>query len=191
MKKKIYDITRELFSSEIYPGDPVPVKKKVMSLEKEEPDICQLSKLTMGSHTGTHMDAPRHFFKDAKGIDEVELYKCIGRCKVVTLEKGQNLDGILQDGNERVLIRGEYELTEKQAADIISRDIVLVGTEGLSIAPISNPVAIHRMLLEHEIVIVEGIDLSKVEDGDYEIIAMPLKMKGLDGSPSRIVLREL
>lgn len=189
----IYDITRELFSSEVYPGDPVPGKEFVMSFEGEEPDVCQLTELVMGSHTGTHMDAPRHFYEDGKTIAEVELCKCIGGCKVVSTGEHvtkEELEEHLKDGTRRLLLKGAKDVTEEAAEYLVAQGVVCIGIESLSIAPLSAPVKVHRILLGAEIVILEGLELSKVPDGSYELMALPLKMEGLDGSPVRAVLRE-
>lgn len=189
----IYDITRELFSSEVYPGDPVPGKEFVMSFEGDEPDVCQLTELVMGSHTGTHMDAPRHFYEDGKTIAEVELCKCIGDCKVVSTGEHvtkEELEEHLKDGTRRLLLKGAKDVTEEAAEYLVAQGVVCIGIESLSIAPLSAPVKVHRILLGAEIVILEGLELSKVPDGSYELMALPLKMEGLDGSPVRAVLRE-
>lgn len=192
--KHYYDITRELFSAEVYPGDPIPGKEFVMSFEQEEPDVCQLTELVMGSHTGTHMDAPRHFFENGKSIDEVDLCKCIGKCKVVQApEKVMRADveSWLQDGTERLLLKGAKEINEEAAEYLVEKAVVCVGIESLSIAPLSAPVKVHKILLGAEIVILEGLDLSGVPEGIYELMTLPLRMKDLDGSPVRAVLWEL
>ncbi len=192
--KHYYDITRELFSAEVYPGDPIPGKEFVMSFEQEEPDVCQLTELVMGSHTGTHMDAPRHFFENGKSIDEVDLCKCIGKCKVVqATEKVMRADveSWLQDGTERLLLKGAKEINEDAAEYLVEKAVFCVGIESLSIAPLSAPVKVHKILLGAEIVILEGLDLSGVPEGIYELMTLPLRMKDLDGSPVRAVLWEL
>lgn len=187
----IYDITRELFASEVYPGDPVPGKEFVMSFEKEEPDVCQLTELTMGSHSGTHMDAPRHFFADGKSIAEVDLCKCIGTCKVVAAKETvtrKEAEDALADGTKRLLFKGAKAVDEEAARCLVERGAVCVGVESLSVAPLSAPVAVHRILLAAELVILEGLDLTDVPPGMYELTALPLKLDGVDGSPVRAVL---
>lgn len=77
---KIYDITRELFSASVYPEDPIPNMEIILSLAKQPPDKCQLSRIQLGSHTGTHLDAPRHFFKEGNDVSEIPLEKCVGEC---------------------------------------------------------------------------------------------------------------
>ena len=190
----IYDISREIFSSEIYPGDPVPAREFVMTFEKEEPDVCQLTELTLGSHTGTHMGAPRHFFETGKTAAELDLSKCIGSCQVLscpeqvtrqTLEKGMGPDVT------RLLLKGAKELHEEAAQFLVERGILCVGVESLSVAPLSSPVKVHKLLLGAEMILLEGLVLEEVPEGRYELIALPLKMAELDGSPVRAVLREL
>ena len=189
----IYDITRELFCAEVYPGDPLPSKEHVMSFEKQEPDVCQLTQLTLGSHSGTHMDAPRHFFAEGKTIAQVELWKCMGSCKVVNAPQevdGNTIEEALKDGTKRLLLKGAVCLTEEAARSVKKRGAVCVGVESLSVGPLSAPAPVHRILLEAEIVILEGLDLGGVPEGVYDLYAFPLKMEGLDGSPVRAVLRE-
>ena len=74
---KIYDISRELFSAKVYPGDPVPTMEFLQSLKKPDPDPCQLSRLTVGSHSGTHLDAPRHFFKNGHDVAQIDLHRAV------------------------------------------------------------------------------------------------------------------
>ena len=189
----IYDITKELFTADVYPGDPIPGKELLMSFQGEEPDVCQLTELVMGSHTGTHMDAPRHFFEDGKTIAEVSLNKCIGACRV--LETGEHvtreeLEAHWQEDTTRLLLKGAKDVTEDAAEYMVEQGVVCVGVEGLSVGPLSAPMKVHKILLGAEIVILEGLDLSEVPQGEYGLIALPLKMEGLDGSPVRAVLRK-
>lgn len=189
---KIYDITKEVFEAEVYPGDPEPYWNPVMTLEGEEPDNCQLSEIYIGSHTGTHMDAPRHFLKEGNDVSQVDLSKCVGRCRVVEavgkISAGQ-AEKITQR-TERILFKGKSVLTEEAAAVMVQAGIVCIGVEELTVGPISAPDQVHKILLQNEIVILESLDLSQVREGEYQLIALPLKMKGLDGSPVRAVLVE-
>lgn len=191
---KFYDISQEIFSAEIYPGDPVPGKKTVMSLDKEEPDACQLSELFLGSHTGTHMDAPKHFFKDGKSIEQVNLEQCIGNCKVVehSGEVTENdVNHWINDGRcERLLIKGDIVITQQAAQRMVEGGVRCVGVEGLTVGPLSSPKEVHCILLGAEVVIIEGLRMGQVQAGDYFLMAQPLKMAGLDGSPVRAVLVE-
>lgn len=160
-------------------------------MSKESPDACQLTQLTLGSHTGTHLDAPAHFYADGRTVDAVELYKCLGRCKVVTGDgevTGTKICGWTADGTRKLLIKGEIILTEDAAKAIQKAGLDCIGVEGLTVGPFSSPGPVHRILLGAEIVILEGLRMQGVPDGDYFLSALPLKMSGLDGSPVRAVL---
>ena len=189
----IHDISQEVFNSKIFPGDAAPTKRTLLSLDKEIPDICQLSEITLGSHTGTHMDAPRHFYKDGKCIDQIDLDKCVGICKVVQAD-GEitvgEMDDLLKDGTQRILIKGDVEITLDVAKVLTQRKIKCIGVEGLTIGPLAAPKEVHLELLGQEIVMIEGLRLSNVKPGNYILAAQPLKLGGLDGSPLRAILME-
>jgi len=189
----IHDISQEVFSSAIFPGDAAPTKRTLMSLDKEIPDICQLSEITLGSHTGTHMDAPRHFYKDGKCIDQIDLDKCVGMCKVVEadgLMTVGEMDDLLKDGTQRILIKGNIEIPLAVAKVLTHRKIKCIGVEGLTIGPLSSPKEVHLELLGQEVVMIEGLRLTDVKPGNYILAAQPLKLGGLDGSPLRALLIE-
>lgn len=186
---KIIDISQEIFSAEIFPGDPVPGMDMVMSWEND--DVCQLTELTLGSHTGTHMDAPRHFLEDGKDIAEVALEKCMGACKVVEVTgeiSGKQMEELLADGTRRLLLKGKQVITEDAARMMAEKSLKCIGVEGLTVGPFSSPAPVHKILLGSEIVILEGLRLDNAAEGEYFLAAQPLKMKELDGSPVRAVL---
>lgn len=186
---KIIDISQEIFSAEIFPGDPVPGMDMVMSWEND--DVCQLTELTLGSHTGTHMDAPRHFLEDGKDIAEVALEKCMGACKVVEVTgeiSGKQMEELLADGTRRLLLKGKQVITEDAARVMAEKSLKCIGVEGLTVGPFSSPAPVHKILLGSEIVILEGLRLDNAAEGEYFLAAQPLKMKELDGSPVRAVL---
>ena len=109
---KLYDITRELFSTAIYPGDPVPAAEPVNEIRKG--DAFNLTRITLGTHSGTHMDAPWHFIPEGKTIEEITLEQTIGPCHVVALEgkvTREMLEPVVPKGCARLLIQGEIELT--------------------------------------------------------------------------------
>ncbi|MEK0337157.1 MAG: cyclase family protein [Nitrosopumilus sp.] len=171
-----------------------------------EKDGVRTSKITFGSHTGTHIDAPSHFLEKGKTIDEINLDKCMGKCQVVeiseelqTIEK-EHIEGKIN--SKRVLFKTKNSkllnkpytknitsLSISAAQYLIERSIVLVGIDYTGIEASGSPGhPVHTKLLENEIVIVEGLNLADVNAGNYELIVLPLKLKGLDGSPSRAVL---
>ena len=105
---KIYDLSKEVFSAAVFPGDPVAYHQPVLELAKG--DGCNLTALTLGSHTGTHMDAPSHFVPGGKTIDQVELSRCVGPCTLVEAQgllTGEWAEKVLETGVRRLLIKGE------------------------------------------------------------------------------------
>ena len=191
---KIFDISQELFDSSVYPGDPRPEKTPVLSTEKG--DICNLTLLQMGSHNGTHMDAPRHFYGDGKDIQQIPLNKCVGECKVVSDPKkeeqwiisGQDVDKILEDGTNKLLIKGNILITEEAARRMAKSGLEFLGVESQTVGNPEDISTVHLILLGAEIVIVEGLRMQDISDGLYFLASAPLKMAGLDGSPVRPVL---
>ena len=188
---KIYDISRELFSADVYPGDPIPYMENILSLEKQPPDKCQLSRIQMGSHTGTHLDAPKHFIRNGSDASEISLDKCLGECMVVScegaVEKSQ-IDAWTENNITKILIAGTVRLTPDAVNYLVERGIDCIGVEMSTVAVGDDQAEVHRLLLEREVVILEGLSLSGIKNGKYFLCALPLKMAGADGSPVRAVL---
>jgi arylformamidase len=187
-----------------YPGDPGIRLRRVREIARGEP--ANLSALDFGVHTATHVDAPVHFLDGAEGIDAVPLEAMIGPADIVdgrSLEPGPIGEEALRsltipDGCERLLLktrnselwsRDEFSpdslyLDESGAREVLSRGIVLVGIDYLSI----GDEAAHRVLLGAGIVPIEGLDLGRVEPGRYTLVCLPLNIPGCDGAPARVVL---
>ena len=185
---KIIDITQELFSCRVYPGDTPPKFKRVRALPQDEYNFTAIS---MSVHGGTHVDAPNHFIENGKAIHEVDLSVFYGECTVVEFEgivSTEDMAGILQTCRERLLFKGENELSEGAAELLAGSHVRLIGVESQSVGNFANPFPIHLILLEKEIIPMEGLDLSRVSAGEYVLAAFPLKMEGADGSPVRAVL---
>ena len=199
--KKVYDITKELLSCEVYQGDKEPVLQKVMKIQNGEG--YNLSNIEMCLHNGTHMDAPYHFIEEGKTIDEISLEEIIGIC-VVARESGVLDDKALrklldrlkkQFGTiERLLLKGEDTYLTLSGAKLIKEyGICLVGVERDTVG---NPKIeqdieqVHKELLGNGIVILEHLDLSQVEEKQYILFAQPLKIKGADAAPCRAILME-
>jgi len=163
----------------------------------------------MSLHTGTHLDAPCHFVDIGDDITGVPLSHYVGRARVVTAKverciSAGDLAALSWDGVERILFKTRPDhsdenrfdphfvyLTEEGANFIGSRNIVLVGTDSPSVDDFeSRTMQVHKALLSHGVAILEGLRLSHVPDGDYELICLPLKLAGADGSPVRAVLRK-
>jgi arylformamidase len=187
---KIYDITQELFSGRVYPGDMPPAFDRVSDMTKG--DLYNLTNLTMGVHNATHVDAPFHFIMDGRAIEELELGRCIGPCTVIELEKisPHFLREQLGVCQKRILIKGKTEITLELAKLFNELGILLVGVETQSVGPEGSPLQVHQELLGKEVVLLEGIRLEEVKPGDYFLFAAPIKLGGCDGAPCRAVLLE-
>lgn len=189
---KIYDISKEIFSAPVYQGDPTPSVETLLSIKKPYPDSCQLSRITIGSHTGTHLDAPRHFNKNGLDVSEVDLYRCVGPCKVVQGKgriSAKQVEDFLKDGTKRLLIKGENTIISRECARAAVRHgLYCLGVEGMSVGLPEDEWGVHQELLSSNVIILESLCLEKVESGNYFLAAQPLKMGGLDGSPIRAIL---
>jgi arylformamidase len=209
---KIYDITVPISSEvPIYKGDPEASVQSFKAIANG--DSANVSRLSFGAHTGTHVDAPNHFIEGARRVDALDLNKLIGDCRVIEIDSNvvaiepQHVGNI--DGVERVLLktrnsafwsepekgfRADFTyLTPDTARMLVAHGICLVGIDYLSIEKSGSPGhPVHVTLLEREVVILEGLDLRNVPAGDYELICLPLKYTGStgDGSPARTILRE-
>lgn len=195
----IYDITQSLFECEVFPGDPAPAKTEVLRMEKG--DICNLTALSMCAHNGTHIDAPFHFYKDGKGVDEIQLEKFIGPAYVATHNgevTGEMAADILKraaalnrEAAKKILLKGKATVTLEAAKVFAEAKVDLVGNESQTVGPEDAPMAVHLVLLKEEVVLLEGIRLEKVPDGVYLLNCAPLNLTGTDGAPCRAVLIDL
>lgn len=193
---KIFDISQEVFSSSVYPGDPAPKKETLLRLSAG--DACNLTALSMCAHNGTHIDAPRHFFDEGKAIDELPLDATVGYALVVS-HTGDVTEGdaarILKKAREespdsaaRILIRGKATLTLPAAEYLAREGILLFGNESQTVGPENAPAAVHKALLSASVALLEGIRLDGVPDGVYFLVAAPLKLGAADGAPVRALL---
>ena len=195
---KIHDISQEVFGCEVYPGDPKPEKTILSSMKNG--DLYNLTAFSMCAHNGTHVDAPYHFYADGRTIDEMPLDSFVGHACVIshsgsiTAEDAENIlkkaDQYNRDCRQRILIKGDGVLTEEGAEIFARAGIKLFGTESQSVGPENAPMAVHLIMLGAQIVLLEGVRLSEVEDGAYILNAAPLNLSGSDGSPCRAILIE-
>lgn len=186
---KLFDISKEVFSATVYPGDPVTGHTPVLEIEKGAP--CNLTQLTLGSHSATHMDAPKHFIPGGKSIDQVDLNRCIGPCQVVEakgLLDAAWAEAQLAAGIQRLLVKGEVELSLEAAQKLAAGGLLLLGVEGMTVGTQQTGADVHRTLLGAEVAILESCDMSAVAPGAYILLAQPLKYGGLDGAQVRPVL---
>ena len=188
---KIYDISQEVFSCTVYPGDPRPEKRMLCSTAAG--DVYNLTAFSMCAHNGTHIDAPFHFLPGGKTVERLPLDVFVGDCFVaryqgdVTAEDARTIL-VKAAGAERILIAGDVTVTEEAAQVFARSGIKLLGNEGQSVGPADAPMAVHKILLSREIVLLEGILLSDVPEGCYFLSAVPLNLAGADGAPCRAYL---
>lgn len=187
---RLLDITRELTTAPVFPGDPMPELKPLCRIAYG--DVCNTTAISACLHNGTHMDAPLHFVEEGEDIASLSLSRCVGECSVIELSgpiTGQQLERILPRLRDKVLIKGAVEITQSAAFVLTDNGVTLLGVEAQSVAS-EQIAAVHRQLLGSGMVLLEGLDLSKVEEGTYFLFAAPLKIGGADGAPVRAVLVE-
>ena len=196
---KIYDISQEVFSCAVYPGDPSPQREIMLNMK--DGAVCNLTALRMCAHNGTHVDAPYHFINDGKTIEQVSLEKFVGLCYVAEHEgilSAENAKEILQkaadenaDAAKRILIKGKAEVSEEAANVFADAGVLLVGNESQTVGPENAPMKVHLILLGAEVVLLEGIRLAEVPEGVYLLNAAPLNLGGADGAPCRAILLDM
>ena len=162
-----------------YPGDPEVRVESVCSIAKG--DEYNLTAFSMCAHTGTHIDAPLHYFADGEPVDSIPLDDLIGPAVVLD---GSDLAGAA--GATRLLFKQE-ELTVELAREIVRHNARLVGIASMSVGAAD----VHRTLLAARIWIVEGLQLADIAPGAYELLCLPLKLSGAEGAPARALLRKL
>lgn len=193
---KLIDISQELFSCRVFPGDPTPEMRDLLRMERG--DVCNLSALSLCAHNGTHIDAPFHFIRDGKTVDELGLELFVGDCFVARREgelSAADAEVILHEAEkhhaaERILIAGNATVTAAAARVFAQSGILLLGNESQTVGPEEAPAEVHRILLGRGIVLLEGLVLAGVGEGKYFLSAAPLNLGGLDGSPCRAYLME-
>jgi len=208
--KRIHDISINVRSGGlVYPGNPAIDIQPQQAISRGAG--ANVSLISFGSHTGTHVDAAKHFFDDGETVDNIDPARFIGPAILISMDdslmsvsaddlRSQNLRG-----NTRVLIRTrnsalladpefhrDYTFLAPDGAEyLVEQGVSLVGVDYLSIEQFrSGHHRTHRTLLEKNVVIVEGLSLSGVPPGEYDFVCLPLKLAGLDGAPARAVLIE-
>ncbi len=193
---KIYDISQEVFGCQVYPDDPKPIKKVLKSIEQG--DIYNLTEFSMCTHNGTHIDAPSHFIKDGKTVEELSLEALVGMAyvaehsgvitendavEIIKKAKAQN-----PEAAKRILVKGDSELSLEGARVFALSNILLFGNESQTVGSENAPMAVHIELLSADVILLEGIRLAEVNEGSYFLNAAPLNLSGAEGSPCRAVL---
>ena len=221
MSKRWIDVSVTMHDGMVHwPGDPECCVTLDLAFGRPirgqpgETSPCNLTKLSLSAHTGTHMDAPRHFIADGDTMESLPLDAVIGPCRVIEIRnkrvitveelKPQNLKR-----GERILFKtrnstkswklaksGKFDkafvyIPAETARHIVERGVMTIGVDYLSVGGWRKDGAeCHQILLGAKVWIIEGLDLSKVKPGRYDLICLPLKILGSDGAPARAVLRK-
>jgi len=206
----IYDISLTITPDlPVWPGDPALVLEQTMSISQGE--VANVTRINSSVHVGTHIDAPRHFIDGGRTIEQLPLDILTGPCYVAQLPDG--IEAITSEVLERTEItsemkrilfgtrnshlwaRGESKfqtdfvgITEDGAEWLVERGVQLVGVDYLSVAPYSDVIPTHLVLLRQGVIVVEGLNLSNVMRGFYDLYCLPLKIAGSDGAPARAIL---
>ena len=193
---KIYDISQEVFGCKVFPGDPAPERKIISSIENGA--LYNLTAISMCAHNGTHVDAPFHFIKDGKTVDEIGLEAVVGMAYVAEHHgsvTGDDADEIVNkakklnpEAAKRILLKGDAEVSLEAAKVFAASGILLLGNESQTVGPENAPMEVHLVLLGAGVILLEGIRLSEVPEGFYLLNTAPLNLSGADGAPCRAVL---
>jgi arylformamidase len=193
-----------------WPGDPPVIVERASSIERG--DEANLTRLAIGAHSGTHVDAPAHFLATGAGVDEMPPEAMVGPARVLSIRGSRTIaradlerEGIRE--RERILLRtrnsdaawfrqpfdpGYAHLSAEAAEYLSQRRIRCVGIDYLSIGglePDGENAHTHRLLLAAGIWILEGLYLAEIEPGEYDLACLPLRIEGADGAPARALIR--
>lgn len=206
----IYDISLTLSPTlPTWPGDPDLDLELFESMDKGA--HVNVTRISTSVHVGTHVDAPHHFLNDGRTVEQLALEVLTGPCYVVQLPDG--IDAITAEvldrtevssemkrvlfgtRNSHLWARGESSfqtdfvaITEDGAEWLVAHGVQLVGVDYLSVAPYGDSEPTHKVLLGAGVIVVEGLDLSRVVRGFYDLYCLPLKIAGSDGAPARAIL---
>ncbi len=205
---KYYDISLNL-SADTVRWVTSPPFELIERRRMRRGDHNNSSALSMSVHSGTHMDAPFHFVPDGATIDSLPLELFIGPALVCAVDAGRYITAehiaamdlesetriLFKTRNSRLLHQPAYDpdfvaFSAEAAQALVARGVKLVGLDYLSVAHADEQVQVHRAFLDHGVALLEGIDLSEVDPGHYELICFPIRLRGLDGAPCRAVLRD-
>lgn len=209
--KSWIDISVPLHDAMVHwPGDP-PVKiKRIRDLDLGDGNT--ISKISISSHTGTHMDAPAHFIREGIGIDKMPLDATIGRARVIEIHDAESIKPAELAGygirrGERILFKTrnsarawkdkrfvkDFIFISREAADfLVERGVRTIGVDYLSVGGFRRDGSyVHKKLLQGGVWLIEGLDLSRAKAGRYYLICLPLKIDRGDGAPARAILRPI
>ena len=193
-----------------WPGDPPLKLEKISRIEDGE--LTNLTHISSSLHLGTHVDAPDHFLGNGQTVEKIPLDLLVGPAQVIEIRtqgaisaadlrsagvKGEDRRLLIKTANSSLWTRGIRDFQENfialeadAAAYLVKMGLEVVGIDYLSIAPFQALEATHKILLEAGVLIIEGLDLSRIEPGPYQLYCLPLKIEGADGAPARVLLGE-
>jgi len=206
----IYDVTVPITNTmPVWPGDPAVQLLPKSHLSRDKTHTVRLTSIEMGSHPGTHLDAPYHFVEGGRRLNEIPLEQLIGKATVFEIQgvasigRG-DLESLIWNGVEKVLFKTDnskhwqddkfhedFVYLEPEGAEfLVEQGIRLVGIDYLSIDKFkSEKHPTHFVLLRKNVVILEGLNLNSVPPGEYTLFALPLNLFGADGAPTRVILK--
>jgi arylformamidase len=210
MPKKWIDISVGVKAGMVHwPGDPDIEISQFRDMRKG--DVCNVTVLSLSSHTGTHMDAPKHFIRGGETLDKMPLDATIGPCRVIEITDKESIKPAeLQPhrirAGERILFKTrnskrswksdnfdkDFVFVSKEAAAYLAeRRIMTIGIDYLSVGGFKKDgVETHQALLGAGIWIIEGLSLAKITPGEYDLCCLPIKVLGREGAPARALLRD-
>lgn len=207
---KLFDISLTIAEDlPVWPGDPEIEIKKISQIEDgEDANVTHLSSCV---HIGTHVDAPDHFLGNGETVEKLSLDLLVGPAYVVEMDVKSQISAAdlhkaaIPEGTRRLLFKtsnsqiwaeGVQEFKEDfisleadAAAVLVDRGVEVVGVDYLSVAPFADPAPTHKILLKAGTLIIEGLNLSGIVPGEYTLYCLPLKIKGSDGAPARVLLQ--
>ncbi len=192
MEFRIIDISKDLITTEPYPGDPAPELSVFSSFAAG--DSCNMARLTTTLHCGTHLDAPLHFIPGGKTVNSVPIDALIGECAVIEVDTeritGDYVDKFFPKSAERILIKsgGKAYFDKTGAEELSFIGCRLIGTDNNSVGCAEDQTGPHRALLGEGVAVLENLELKDVSPGKYFLAALPVKIAGVEAAPVRAVL---
>ena len=209
----IHDITVGISTTlPVWPGNPGIELERVQQIGVAGAH-ANVSRLALGVHTGTHVDAPLHFVENAAGVDTLPLNILIGRARVIHLPRADRITAAALDQarlpprTRRLLVRTrnsnwwrdastdfhtDFVAVSADGADwLVAHKVELIGVDYLSVAPWKESYDTHRILLMAGVVVIEGLNLNNIKPGRYDLTCLPLKLIGSDGAPARAILTDI
>lgn len=203
---KIFDVSMPIdVNMPVYKNEPSR-KPELIEIKSIEKDGVAITKILLDLHTGTHMDAPRHYFEDGSSIDQVKMTQEVTNAQVIDLTRingrvitKEILETKSIKENHVILLKTQnsYEdqfepefvyLSEEAAVFLVSKNIKGVGIDSLTIERNQPNHGTHKSLLSNQLIIIEGLRLRFVDEGVYTIVALPLKIVGAEAAPTRVLL---